>query len=97
MTHPLVIGELACGNFKNRKLVLTNLSELPLATAATDDEVHHLIESRRLWGRGIGWIDAHLMASAVLTRTSLWTLDQRFAEACKDVSINVFQPGPKPS
>lgn len=97
LTHPFVIGELACESFKNRKPILTHLAELPLAIAATDDEVHNMIESKSLWGRDIGWIDAHLVASAMLGRTSLWTLDQRFTEVCREVGINVLQSDRKPS
>jgi predicted nucleic acid-binding protein len=75
-THPFVIGELACGNLANRVEILRLLAALPAVKVATHDEVLHLAETRRLHGRGIGWIDMHLVASALLSRTSLWTRDR---------------------
>jgi predicted nucleic acid-binding protein len=73
-THPCVIGELACGNLENRTLILADLNALPLAVSATHEEVLQLIEERKLWGRGIGWVDGHLLASALLSNCRLWTL-----------------------
>lgn len=78
LTHPLVIGELACGDLKNRAEVLHLLAALPVAPIATDDEALLLIEKRRLMGRGIGYIDVHLLASVALSADArLWTLDKR--------------------
>ncbi len=77
VTHPFVIGELACGNLRNRAEVFALLGALPKAATASDQEVRACIESRRLWGRGIGWVDAHLLASALLSGCALWTLDAR--------------------
>lgn len=80
LTHPFVIGELACGDLKKRRDVLTLLGALPQALVATDDEVLEFIEARRLFGRGIGFVDAHLLASVALTDDAcLWTLDKRLA------------------
>jgi hypothetical protein len=89
LTHPFVAGELACGNLKNRKLILADLNELPLAVSATHEEVLRLIENRKMWGKGIGWIDAHLLASALLTDCRLWTLDQRLSRAAEDAGIQL--------
>lgn len=75
LMHPFVIGELALGSLKNRKGVLANLKELPLAVSAEHEEVMRLMEQRALWSRGIGWIDLHLIASALLSGCRLWTLD----------------------
>ncbi len=75
--HPFVIGELACGGFKNRARVLADLAALPVVQTAEQDEVLRLVDDRRLWGKGIGWIDAHLLAAALLSDCRLWTLDQR--------------------
>jgi predicted nucleic acid-binding protein len=76
--HPFVIGELALGNFQNRVEVMRHLGKLPTATQASHTEVIGLVEDRRLMGRGIGYIDAHLLASVLLTpATRLWTLDKR--------------------
>jgi predicted nucleic acid-binding protein len=86
VTHPFVIGELACSNLKNRVTLLSDLAALPSATVASDDEVMGMVEKRRLWGRGLGWIDAHLLASAALTRCQLWTFDRRLAAANESAS-----------
>lgn len=75
-THPFVIGEIACGELRSREQILDDLKALPMATPATDQEVMTLIEERKLWGKGIGWVDAHLLACAILSRCSLWTLDR---------------------
>lgn len=75
--HPFIIGELACGNLRNRAEILTFLQSLPLATLVEHEEVMRFIENNRLMGKGLGYIDAHLLASAVLSQVSLWTLDKR--------------------
>lgn len=87
LMHPCVSGELACGNLKNRAAVLSDLKTLPSATLATDTEVLELIEKRGLWGRGLGWIDAHLLASAVLSGCRLWSLDKRLERAAVDLGL----------
>ena len=76
-SHPFVLGELSCGNLKNRREVLTLLQELPTATIAENEEVLELIEARKLMGHGIGWVDAHLLASAILSGSPLWTADRK--------------------
>lgn len=78
--HELVIGEIACGNLKKRKEVLGALSLLPRCEAATHDEVLFFIERHRLMGKGIGYVDACLLASATLARARLWTRDKRLAD-----------------
>jgi predicted nucleic acid-binding protein len=77
LMHPFVVGELACGGFKNRARVLADLAALPSVKMAEQDEVLRLVDDRRLWSKGIGWIDAHLLASALLSDCHLWTLDRR--------------------
>lgn len=79
LIHPWVIGELACGNLRDRSRLLQLLQGLPQAPLATDGEVMLLIERRRLMGRGIGWIDAHLLASTLLASARLWSGDQRLS------------------
>ena len=80
LTHPFIIGELACGNLRNRTEILSLLAALPQTAAATDAEVLFLIERHRLMGRGIGYIDAHLLASAALSSPAgIWTRDKRMA------------------
>ena len=78
LMHPFVVGELACGNFENRKEVLSLLHALPAAPVATDEEVLFFIERRDLMGKGIGYVDAHLLAATAATGTGrLWTRDKR--------------------
>lgn len=80
MMHPFVLGELACGNLKNRGEVLKLLGDLPAAPTATDPEALEFIERRALMGRGIGYIDVHLLASIALSGDArLWTRDRRLA------------------
>ncbi len=86
-THPFVIGELACGNLSKRGEVLALLSELPLVTMATNEEVLHLIDRHKLNGKGLGWIDMNLLASALISRIPLWTRDRRLAAEAKTLGI----------
>ena len=86
-THPFVIGELACGNLANRDEVLNFLSELPIAEVATNEEVMHLIARHKLGGKGLGWIDMNLLASALLSRMPLWTRDHRLATVAKSIGV----------
>ena len=73
--HPLVIGELACGQLPDRAGMLRHLNELPRIGLATHDEVMSLIETHRLMGIGIGFVDAHLLASALIQDIPIWTRD----------------------
>ncbi len=78
LAHPFVIGELALGNLSQRSLILSSLADLPQSRVASVAEVLHLIEHHRLFGRGIGYIDAHLVASVLLTTgAAIWTADAR--------------------
>jgi predicted nucleic acid-binding protein len=77
LVHPWVVGELACGNLQDRKLVLDLLQSLPLSPVASTGEVLFFIEQHALMGRGIGYVDVHLLASARLAETRLWTRDKR--------------------
>lgn len=80
VSHPFVIGELALGGLRDRKAFLANIRALPGSVVATDREVLALIENHRLYGRGIGYVDAHLIASALLAPgTTLWTRDRTLA------------------
>lgn len=74
--HPFVIGELACGTMRNRQQILSLLQSLPQTLPAQHEEVLYLLDSRRLYGQGVGWIDAHLLSSALLSDARLWTLDR---------------------
>ncbi|MEO6803615.1 MAG: type II toxin-antitoxin system VapC family toxin [Granulicella sp.] len=89
-SHPLVIGELAVGNLKPRDSILKTLSFLPVIPAATDDEVLQFIANRRLFGIGIGYIDAHLLAAVQLTPDAkLWTHDKRLHAAAGKLDLAI--------
>ena len=75
ITHPWVIGELACGTLKNRAEILALLQTLPEAQVPDHEEVLLFLESHKLFGRGLGWVDVNLLASAQLTGCHLWTAD----------------------
>jgi hypothetical protein len=85
--HPFVIGELACGNLKNRALTLGDLARMPEAPLATEPEVLHLLESRRLWGEGLGWVDVHILASALLGGWDLLTADRTMERVARRLGI----------
>lgn len=83
--HPCVVGELACGNLKQRKRILQLLAELTQVTPATDEEVLHMIARHDLAGRGLGWIDMHLLAACLVSDAHLWTRDRRLHEAAEQL------------
>jgi predicted nucleic acid-binding protein len=86
--HPFVLGEIACGNLRNRREVLDLLARLPAASVATDSETLEFIERRSLMGRGIGNVDVHLLASAALGGTTrLWTRDRRLALVADELGL----------
>jgi predicted nucleic acid-binding protein len=84
LCHPFVIGELACGNIKNRVEILTLLQALPMARMAEHEEALTFVEAHRLMGVGLGLIDVHLLASALL---SLWTADKQLRQASAKLHI----------
>ena len=86
--HPFVVGELACGNLVNREEILTLLKVLPAAVEAKNEEVLALIERHRLDGTGLGWVDVHLLASAKLTKCSLWTLDRSLNRIARRLEVS---------
>ncbi len=95
LAHPFVIGELALGNLRQRALVLSALSDLPQASVATDTEVRQFIDRHALFGRGIGYIDAHLLAAARLTAgASVWTRDQRLQGIADRLGLTAALPKP---
>ncbi len=85
LCHSFIIGELACGNLKNRAKILALLTALPAAAHAEHREVLQFIENYRLMGKGLGYVDMHLLASALLTRVPLWTLDKRLHKFSAEV------------
>ncbi len=91
VTHPFVIGELACGSLKNRHSTLELFKLLPQSPLASHDEVLNFVESHRLFAAGIGWVDAHILASCLLEGFSLYTKDkplQCAATVCKIGLVN---------
>lgn len=85
--HPFVIGELACGNMKNRNEILSLLHSLPGAETAEHDEVLRFIEHNRLMGTGPGIIDVHLLTSAILSDIFLWTMDNSLKRAASQLNV----------
>jgi len=85
--HPFIIGELACGNLKNRSGILSLLRTLPAVRMAEDHEVLQFIEQHHLMGKGLGYIDMHLLASSLLSHVPLWTLDKRLGDAAAAIGI----------
>ena len=85
--HPFMIGELACGTIKDREEFLSLLQSLPMAPTVTLDELLFFIERNKLMGMGIGFVDAHLLASAQLSRTPLWTSDKTLKLAAAELKV----------
>ena len=89
LAHSFVTGELALGSLRQRRIVLESLCDLPQATVASDDEVMMLIEREQLYGLGIGFVDAHLLAAVRLTPGALlWTRDRRLRQAATRLGLS---------
>ncbi len=87
--HPMIIGELACGNLGNRQQLLELWQNMPSITECGHDEVLIFLESHQLMGKGIGLIDLHLLAScSLMDKTYLWTKDKRLALIAQKLDIN---------
>lgn len=91
LSHPFVIGEIALGHIKNRDDVLGLMSALPKAIVATDDEALAFIRRFSLFGRGIGYVDAHLLAAARLSGSTLWTRDKKLQSVAKELALAAEQ------
>jgi len=87
--HPFVIGELACGNLRNRDEILGLLAALPEVEPAGHDEVLHLIDAENLPGKGLGWVDIHLLASARLSGCRIWTRDKVLAAVAARMRLSL--------
>ena len=86
--HPMVLGELACGDLNDRETLLALWRNLPQLVAATDAEALFFLERNHLWGRGIGYIDVHLLASVSLNAEGrLWTRDRRLRETAEQLGL----------
>ncbi len=86
--HEFVIGELACGNLKNRNEIISLLQSLPHSPTVNHQEFLFFVDRHRLMGRGIGFVDVHLLASAQLVNVPLWTGDNRLKSSAKNLGLN---------
>lgn len=88
LIHPFTIGEIALGSLRDRQAILAELGLRLQPRFATDAEVRAMVEEHTLYGAGIGWVDAHLLASTLLTpETRLWTRDKRLHAAAKRLEV----------
>ena len=88
LTHPMIVGELACGSMKSRDEFLSLLSWLPVCQTASHSEVLQFIDTHKLFGKGIGWVDVNLITSAVLSAAKIWTLDKNLHKSCHRLGIS---------
>ena len=93
MIHPLVIGELACGNLADRKHTLEDLKALPRVIVASDEEVLVFIENHHLAGTGLGIVDLHLLASAHLSGVRIWSADRALQAAARKTNVEWTEVG----
>jgi predicted nucleic acid-binding protein len=91
-SHPFIIGELACGNIVNREEIISLLSSLPLLDVVEHDELLQFIKHNYLMGAGLGFVDVHLMASAVLSGIPIWTQDKKLKQVCLRFGIKFTLP-----
>lgn len=90
LMHPFIVGELLMGSVRDRETIISDLLDLPPAAMATDEEVRQMVNSKRLYARGIGYIDAHLLASARITpEAALWTRDRRLLQAAVELGVDM--------
>lgn len=85
--HPAIMGEILLGSLSNRSAIETALSEMPQALIASDKEVMFFINTAKVFGRGIGWVDTHLLVSARLTGVKLMTRDKKLAEVARELGL----------
>lgn len=93
LAHPFVTGEIACGYLPRRRETLLQMGKLPQAPVVGHGEALGFIDRHGLAGRGVGYVDMHILASALLARTMLWTRDHRLAEAALELRIAVESGG----
>jgi predicted nucleic acid-binding protein len=87
IVHPYVIGELACGNIRNRKLILSYLTALPSVPVITSSEYFMFIDSNKLTGQGLGFVDIHILGSAFLVGLKVYTRDKALLHASEKLGI----------
>ncbi len=88
MCHPFIVGELACGNLKNRKVILSLLQDLPMAAMVEHQEVLAFIETQGMMGKGLGYVDVHLLASSRITGVPVWTLDSKMLRVARSLGCS---------
>ena len=87
LIHPFIVGELACGNIKNRKEILKLLQSLTQIKVTNHNEIIYFVEQNRLYGIGLGYIDVHLLASCIIDNAKLYTHDRKLKKAAKELFI----------
>jgi predicted nucleic acid-binding protein len=93
LLHPYVLGEISLGNLPDRTSLLFRLGEIPRALVATEEEVARMIENLELYGAGIGYVDAHLVATSILIENAkLWTRDKRLLAVAQQLGIAADEP-----
>lgn len=98
LCHPAIIGELALGSLRDRQVVLSFLNAQREVTVATHDEVMGMVDRHELFSMGIGYTDAHLLASTLIdSRAELWTNDRRLQAAARKASARLYRPTIQPS
>ncbi len=85
-THPFIIGELSCGNISNRSKFLTLIKALPRVEPAFEEEVYTLLEDKKLYGIGLGFIDIHLLAAALINDVKIWTRDKALKKVAQKLT-----------
>ena len=90
LMHPYIVGEIACGSLTNRAATLDLLQQMPMAAVAEHDELLGYIEHHKLHGKGIGYVDIHLLASTAITSATLWTRDKRLHQTA--MALNLAMP-----
>ncbi len=85
--HPFIIGEIACGNLTNRVEIIELLKALPEVLVASHDETLHFIENQKLYGKGLGYIDIHLLAATFINKVPLWTRDKRLSVVYSELKL----------
>jgi predicted nucleic acid-binding protein len=88
VSHPFIIGELACGNISNRTEIISLMQSLPMLDAIEHEELLLFIEHNKMMGTGLGFVDVHLMAAAMLAGIPLWTQDKSLKQACSRLIID---------
>jgi len=86
--HEFIIGELAIGNFKNRKPILDLLESVPKLKKLSHDELMFFVNKYSLYGRGVGFVDIHLLAATKMANVKIWTLDKRLLKIAEEMNLN---------